>query len=65
MGKRAAIKEPFDEKRGPRQLICFFVFFVLQTVHGPSELVGERLELCARQHYARGYQFVRFLSCRA
>jgi len=35
----------------------------LQTVHGPSELVGERLELCARQHYARGYQFVRFLSC--
>jgi hypothetical protein len=35
----------------------------LQTVHGPSELVGERIELCARQHYSKNYQFVRFLKC--
>ena len=35
----------------------------LQTVHGPSELVGERLELCAREHYSKNYKYVRFLSC--
>mmetsp|Transcript_46559 Transcript_46559/g.95253 ORF Transcript_46559/g.95253 Transcript_46559/m.95253 type:complete len:623 (-) Transcript_46559:152-2020(-) len=35
----------------------------LRAIHGPSELVGERLELCARQHYAKDYQYVQFMSC--
>jgi hypothetical protein len=35
----------------------------LRAIHGPSELVGERLELCARQHYARDYEYVRFMHC--
>lgn len=35
----------------------------LRAIHGPSELVGERLELCARQHYPKNYQYVKFLHC--
>jgi hypothetical protein len=35
----------------------------LRAIHGPSELVGERLELCARQHYAKDYKYVRFMHC--
>ncbi|KAJ1485926.1 hypothetical protein T484DRAFT_2020557, partial [Baffinella frigidus] len=35
----------------------------LRAIHGPSELVGERLELCARQHYAKDYQYVKFMHC--
>eukprot|EP00960_Hanusia_phi_P026809 746476-Hanusia_phi.AAC.2 len=36
---------------------------VMQAIHGTSELAGEKLELCARQHYARDYQYVKFISC--
>ena len=25
--------------------------------------MGERLELCARQHYSKNYKYVRFLKC--
>merc|ERR1719409_1091805 len=35
----------------------------LRAIHGPSELVGERLELCARQHYAKDYKYVKFMHC--
>jgi len=35
----------------------------LKAIHGASELAGEKLELCARQHYARDYQYVKFISC--
>uniref|UniRef100_A0A7S4PP56 Sulfhydryl oxidase n=1 Tax=Guillardia theta TaxID=55529 RepID=A0A7S4PP56_GUITH len=35
----------------------------LKAIHGPSELVGERLELCARQHYPKNYQYLRFFKC--
>mmetsp|Transcript_17533 Transcript_17533/g.42541 ORF Transcript_17533/g.42541 Transcript_17533/m.42541 type:complete len:627 (+) Transcript_17533:155-2035(+) len=35
----------------------------LRAIHGPSELVGERLELCARQHYAKDYQYIKFMKC--
>ena len=28
-----------------------------------SELVGERLEMCAREHYSRDYQYLRFMKC--
>jgi len=35
----------------------------LKAIHGPSELVGERLELCARQHYPKDYQYLRFFKC--
>lgn len=35
----------------------------LRAIHGPSELVGERLEMCARQHYSKDYQYVKFIQC--
>ena len=35
----------------------------LRAIHGASELVGERLEMCAREHYAAGYQYLRFIKC--
>lgn len=35
----------------------------LRSIHGPAELVADRLELCARQHYAKDYKYVKFLHC--
>uniref|UniRef100_A0A7S0U110 Sulfhydryl oxidase n=1 Tax=Hemiselmis andersenii TaxID=464988 RepID=A0A7S0U110_HEMAN len=35
----------------------------LRAIHGPSELVGERLGLCARQHYSKEYKYVKFIQC--
>ena len=28
-----------------------------------DQLVGERLELCARQHYSKNYQYIKFIQC--
>jgi hypothetical protein len=35
----------------------------LRAIHGSSELVGERLEMCAREHYSKDYQYLRFFKC--
>jgi len=35
----------------------------LRAIHGSSELVGERLEMCAREHYSRDYQYLKFMKC--
>eukprot|EP00291_Cryptomonas_curvata_P018385 CAMPEP_0172174820 /NCGR_PEP_ID=MMETSP1050-20130122/13881_1 /TAXON_ID=233186 /ORGANISM="Cryptomonas curvata, Strain CCAP979/52" /LENGTH=589 /DNA_ID=CAMNT_0012846847 /DNA_START=196 /DNA_END=1961 /DNA_ORIENTATION=+ len=35
----------------------------LTAIHGPAELVAERLVMCARKHYSKDYQYIRFMKC--
>lgn len=35
----------------------------LTTMHGPGELVADKLEVCARKHYGHNYHYMKFVAC--